>query len=114
MHGEARIRRIAAERLGRRAELLAALHYRARGYRILSRRYRAHGGEIDLIAARPGLVVFVEVKARADFNARLEAGDQATVEQGWQRNYMHGRDLDGSKVPIRHATKRKMKAPARG
>ncbi|MEM1288345.1 MAG: DUF6065 family protein [Pseudomonadota bacterium] len=50
-------------------------------------------------------------EARFNFNAKLEAGDPETVKQGWQRNYMHGKTLEGERVPIKHATQRKMKAP---
>ena len=52
-------------------------------------------------------------KARTQFNADLAKGDPATVEQGWQRTYMHGRTLDSEKVAVKHASKRKMKAPKR-
>jgi len=34
------------------------------GYRILARRYRCRGGEIDLVARDPHQLVFVEVRAR--------------------------------------------------
>ncbi len=37
-----------------------------RGYTILARRFRAAGGEVDLVAARAGAVHFVEVKARRE------------------------------------------------
>ena len=54
-----------AERSGRFAEALATLLLRCKGYRILTRRLRNHGGEIDLIAQSPsGLTCFVEVKTR--------------------------------------------------
>jgi putative endonuclease len=57
--------RRAAERLGRRSELLAGLVLMLKGYRILGRRVRTRAGEIDLIARSPsGIVCFVEVKAR--------------------------------------------------
>jgi putative endonuclease len=49
---------------GRHAEILAALYLRLKGYRILARRYKVNGGEIDLIAAKSGAVAFVEVKVR--------------------------------------------------
>ncbi len=54
-------------RLGRggRGELVAAALLIAKGYRILARRLRSPFGEIDIIAARPGRVAFVEVKWRA-------------------------------------------------
>ena len=59
-------RRAEAERRGRRAEFVAVWMLRLKGYRILARRYRTPAGEIDLVAARAGQLVFVEVKARAD------------------------------------------------
>ena len=49
---------------GHRAEWLAVLWLAVRGYRILARRYAVRGGEIDVVARRGHVVVFVEVKAR--------------------------------------------------
>jgi len=51
--------------LGRAGEALAARHLEGRGYRILERGFRTRNGEIDLVAADGGTVVFVEVKARS-------------------------------------------------
>jgi putative endonuclease len=66
--------RQAAERRGRRAEALAALALRLRGYRILARRFRAPGGgEIDIVAWRAGVLACVEVKARPDAGAAHDA-----------------------------------------
>ncbi len=56
--------RRAAYVYGLRAETVAALWLRARLYKILARNYRAHGGEIDIVARRGRTIVFVEVKAR--------------------------------------------------
>jgi putative endonuclease len=56
--------RRAAYVYGLRAETLATLWLRARLYKILARNYRAHGGEIDIVARRGRTIVFVEVKAR--------------------------------------------------
>lgn len=61
------------ERAGRLAEAVAAWHLRLRGYRILARRYATPVGEIDLVAQRGGLLLFVEVKGRADPEAALTA-----------------------------------------
>ena len=51
-------------RVGRRAELRARLHYVLRGYRLLAWNTRPGGVEVDLIARRGRVVVFVEVKAK--------------------------------------------------
>jgi putative endonuclease len=53
-----------AFRLGISAESRAAALLIAKGYRILARRWRSPLGEIDIIARRGGLLIFVEVKAR--------------------------------------------------
>jgi len=53
------------EKAGRRAETLACWYLRAKGYQILSRRYKTKQGEIDIIARKGDTVVFVEVKQRA-------------------------------------------------
>lgn len=58
-------RRIAAEKRGRGAETLACWYLRLRGWRILARRARVPGGEVDIVARRGRTVAFVEVKARS-------------------------------------------------
>lgn len=52
------------QRLGAEGERHAADYLAARGYRIVARNVRAGGVELDLIAQRGPLVVFVEVKTR--------------------------------------------------
>src|SRR5262245_10980937 len=54
-----------AFRAGLSAESRAAMLLIAKGFRILTRRWRSPVGEIDIIARRRHLLVFVEVKARA-------------------------------------------------
>jgi putative endonuclease len=54
-----------AERGGRRAEAIAALWLRLKGWKILARRLRTPLGEVDIVARRGRTVAFVEVKARA-------------------------------------------------
>lgn len=51
---------------GRAGEDEAARFLEARGLSVLARNVRAGGGEIDLVAAEQGAVVFVEVKWRRD------------------------------------------------
>ncbi|MCW5696986.1 MAG: YraN family protein [Bauldia sp.] len=65
--------RVRAERRGRSAETLAAAFLRAKGYRILARRFRVPVGEVDLVAKRGRTLAFVEVKARRTGDAGLEA-----------------------------------------
>ena len=66
-------RRVAAEQHGHRSETIAAWWLRLKLYRIVARRYRTAAGEIDLIVRRGRTLVFVEVKARADFRGAAEA-----------------------------------------
>jgi hypothetical protein len=56
-----------AFRLGLSAESRAAGFLIAKGFRILARRWKSPLGEIDIVARRRHLLVFVEVKARALF-----------------------------------------------
>jgi len=60
---------------GRRGEDIACAELERRGYIILDRRFRTRRGELDIIARDGQVVVFVEVKARADgsFGTPLEA-----------------------------------------
>jgi putative endonuclease len=60
--------RVAAFRTGLSAEAKAAALLMAKGYRILTRRFRTPHGEIDIIARKRDLVAFVEVKARASLD----------------------------------------------
>src|ERR1700690_3011058 len=77
----ARPEKIAAFRLGISAESRAAVWLLAHGYRILARRWKSPLGEIDIIAARRHLLIFVEVKARA----KLDDAAEAVTERQKQR-----------------------------
>lgn len=61
------------ERAGRRAETAAALWLQLKGYRILDRRARMPACEIDLVARKGRMFVFVEVKSRRTMAQALEA-----------------------------------------
>ncbi|HVJ70396.1 MAG TPA: YraN family protein [Sphingomicrobium sp.] len=65
-----------AEARGRRAEDLGAWWLRLKGWRILARRARVPGGEVDLIARRGKIVAFVEVKQRGTEEAAAWALDE--------------------------------------
>jgi putative endonuclease len=57
-----------AFRTGISAESRAAAFLIAKGFRILARRWKSPVGEIDIVARRRSLLVFVEVKARAQLD----------------------------------------------
>ncbi len=78
MTSDQRARRRRAELRGRAAEWFAAAMYLIRGYRIVAWRYRRKTGEVDLIARRGATLAFVEVKARRDIDAAIEAVDPRT------------------------------------
>ena len=73
--------RIAAFRVGLSAESRAAAYLIAKGYRILARRFRTPVGEIDIVARRRDVLVFVEVKARA----KLDDAAEAVTDRGKRR-----------------------------
>ncbi len=50
---------------GKACENAAAAFYQNRGTRVIARNYRCRTGEIDLIVADHGVLVFVEVRGRA-------------------------------------------------
>jgi len=70
---EPRPDKVAAFRVGISAESRAAAYLIAKGYRILARRWKSPVGEIDIVARRRRLLVFVEVKARASLDAAAES-----------------------------------------
>jgi putative endonuclease len=65
--------RQAAFRFGLSAESRAAAYLIAKGHRIVARRWRTPLGEVDIVARRGRLLVFVEVKARNSLDAAAEA-----------------------------------------
>jgi putative endonuclease len=68
--------------IGLEAERLACCALQRDGFAILGRRVRTAAGEIDALAERQGLTVFVEVKARrtlASAAAALQPRQQARL-----------------------------------
>ena len=70
--------RQAAFRLGLSAESRAAMLLIAKGFRIVARRYRSPLGEIDIVARRGRVLLFVEVKARMSLD---DAAWSVTLQQ---------------------------------
>lgn len=70
--------------LGLEGENRAACYLESRGYRIVARNVRADRVEIDLIAQRGSLLIFVEVKSREVINRAMKnrAMKSGEVESG--------------------------------
>ena len=65
--------RVAAHLVGLSAESRAAAYLVAKGYRIVARRFKSPVGEVDIVARRRGVLVFVEVKARSTLDGAAES-----------------------------------------
>jgi putative endonuclease len=77
-------RRREAQKGGHRAEALAAFLLQLKLYRIRARRFKTPVGEIDLVAERGNMLVFVEVKQRGrgdDEATALEAVSQSRISR---------------------------------
>ena len=70
-----------AEAGGRRAETIACWWLRLKGWRILDRRARVAGGEVDIVARRGRTLAFVEVKARSGEAAAALALDRHRLKR---------------------------------
>jgi len=55
------------------AEIYVMGYFFLKGYRIVAWRYKTPMGEIDIIAKKRNIVVFVEVKLRPNFDSGFEA-----------------------------------------
>lgn len=62
------------------AEYLCAGFLILKGYSILKMRYRNYSGEIDIIAVKKKMIIFIEVKARQDKDAALYSVTPAKQE----------------------------------
>ena len=74
---------MAAPSRGAAGEVLAARFLRSKGYAILTSNYRCRQGEIDIIAAKDGYIVFAEVKTRR--SSALYAPREAVTVQKQRR-----------------------------
>lgn len=72
-----------SQKRGAKGERRAALYLRLHGYRIIERNWLFHRKEIDIIAKKGELLVFVEVKSRANMNG---VAPQLSVTSEKRRN----------------------------
>lgn len=92
-----------AERRGRFGEIVATFWLALKGYRIVARRYRTHAGEIDIIATRKNLAVFVEVKARRREDLAVDAvGAQAQARIRAASDVWLSRQPDAARLSQRY------------
>jgi putative endonuclease len=69
--------------VGADGEAAAARWYEAHGYGVVARNWRCRAGEVDIIARRPGIVVFAEVKTRG--TTTFGSGAEAVTWRKQQR-----------------------------
>lgn len=96
-------RKLAAYRRGFVAEYLAAFFLLIKGYHILAMRYRSKGGEVDIVARKGDLAVFVEVKARRRLDDALFAVGSAT-QRRIEAASLHwlSKQKDAAKLSLRY------------
>lgn len=91
-----------ADRSGRSAEDAVIRTYAAQGVRLLERRWRGQGGEIDLILRAADSYVFCEVKQAATFDLalqRLRAGQMQRIQSA--ASEFLGQTAEGQLAPVR-------------
>jgi len=90
-----RLERQIAFRTGISAESRAAAFLIAKSFRIVARRWRSPVGEIDIVARRRSLLIFVEVKARERLDdAAWSVTDRQRLRivaaaEAWLARYAH-------------------------
>ncbi|MCH7811681.1 MAG: YraN family protein [Chloroflexi bacterium] len=69
--------------LGDFGERVARAHLEANGYRILATNFRVREGEVDIVAQKDGVAVFVEVKTRRGdaMGSAVEAVDRRKAQR---------------------------------
>lgn len=92
--------RLKAFQTGLSAESRACMLLLAKGYRILARRFRTPHGEIDIVARKRNILVFIEVKARAALDDAAYAVTPrqrqriAVAAEAWLMTHPHHANLD--------------------
>ena len=75
------------KKLGNYGEEEATKYLADKGYIILFRNYRFRNGELDIVAKKEGILVFVEVKTRM---SRTKGGPLEAINTEKQRRIIHG------------------------
>ncbi|MBI3290737.1 YraN family protein [Candidatus Falkowbacteria bacterium] len=103
--------------LGDYGERLASKYLAKKGYKIITTNYRTRYGEVDLICAKAGQIIFIEVKTRTNlaFGQPEESIDQRKLEKlnACAEIYMYNKNNDwqidavsiiiaGKKISIKH------------
>lgn len=100
---------------GLRGEALACEYLRENGYQVVATRYRAQGGEIDIIARDNTYLCFIEVKYRPDGRiasglgaitkdkqARMRRAAQAYIAQQQRREKMRFDMIEVTRAGVWH------------
>ena len=66
---------------GNWAENYVAQYLKSKGYEVIENNYRKPWGEIDIIAEKEGILIFVEVKASRDDRAGFEPENRVSPEK---------------------------------
>ena len=94
-----------AVEIGAYGECVAAAFVRRHGYRVLTRNYKTARGEIDLVCRHRDVLVFVEVRSRADemFGRPAETIDAAKEDalRHAARRYLDLLGRDGGEILYR-------------
>ena len=93
--------------VGRAGERVAAAYLVANGYRVLARNYRRRWAEIDVIAQRDGMLVFVEVRTRCG-----EPLDSASPRSGRVLSLSKGEPLGRPEETFTAATRQRLRRHA--
>ena len=94
----------AYEKAGRRAENLACLYLRLKGYRILKRRFKVRQGEVDIIARKGKIIAMIEVKQRASEAAAensVSFENQCRLMAAAEIYINNARHLEGTEFELR-------------
>lgn len=73
------------QHVGQKGEAIAADYLQKQGYRVLDRNYHSRFGELDLVAEKDQVIVFVEVKTRT--NDRFGLPEESVTPEKLEKIY---------------------------